>query len=118
MSLALLQGYSSAEEEGDREERDHRYENFSDDTDSDADNGDAVSRMPSSYNPVDAPKSSSGSVLPSALDAFSEVIIPSFNSILNFYAFFPLEFLYWFIYFLWDFGLWRFQGHRSSLIIV
>lgn len=76
MSLALLQGYSSVEEDEGREERDHRYDNFSDDTDSDNVNDEAVLRMPSSYNPVDAPKSSSGSALPSAIDAFSEISGP------------------------------------------
>ncbi|KAJ8453033.1 hypothetical protein Cgig2_014796 [Carnegiea gigantea] len=76
MSLALLQGYSSVEEDEGREERDHRSDNFSDDTDSDNDNDDAVLRMPWSYNPVDAPKYSSGSALPSAIDAFSEISGP------------------------------------------
>lgn len=79
MSLSLLQGYSSAEEEEEgQEERDHHYDNFSDDFEdnNDSDKHGAVSRFPSSYNPVDAPKSFPGSALPSALDAFSEIAGP------------------------------------------
>ncbi|KNA05395.1 hypothetical protein SOVF_190740 [Spinacia oleracea] len=78
MSLALIQSYSSAEED-EREESNHHYDNFSDD-DNDSgtgsDNSAAVSRFPSTYNPVVAPKSSQDSALPSALDAFSEISGP------------------------------------------
>ncbi|GMH02995.1 hypothetical protein Nepgr_004834 [Nepenthes gracilis] len=70
MSLALLQGYSSAEE---GVEAEIRYESSSDDSD----NGDDVSRMRSTYNPIlSAPKSSRGSALPSAFEAFSEISRP------------------------------------------
>ncbi|XP_021753160.1 uncharacterized protein LOC110718604 isoform X1 [Chenopodium quinoa] len=76
MSLALIQSYSSAEED-EQQESNHHYHNFSDeDDDSDSDNNAAVSRIPSSYRPVAAPKSSHDSALPSALDAFSEISGP------------------------------------------
>ncbi|KAM7482273.1 hypothetical protein LguiB_006856 [Lonicera macranthoides] len=74
MSLSLLQSYSSAEEEEDDEEP--RYDNASD-SDSDSDAGDVQDTRSISNKPLfEAPKSSSSSLLPSALDAFSEVAGP------------------------------------------
>lgn len=82
MSLSLIQSYSSAEED-EREEFNHHHHNFSEneDDDTDPENNDAVSHFPSTYNPVIAPNSSHISALPSALDAFSEVLhfFPSIN---------------------------------------
>ncbi|GAB2291993.1 hypothetical protein Dimus_026241 [Dionaea muscipula] len=76
MSLALLQGYSSAEDEEARELADHEYGSSSDDADGE-DDGELSRIPPTTYNPVLPPsKSSSGSALPSALEAFSEVSGP------------------------------------------
>ncbi|KAL2937269.1 movement protein [Bienertia sinuspersici] len=75
MSLSLIQSYSSAEED-EQQESLHHYHDFSDnDDDSDTEKNDEVSRFPSSYNPVIAPKSST-SALPSAIVAFSEISGP------------------------------------------
>lgn len=73
MSLSLLQGYSSAEEEEEVQEPEHahlQYPNSSDDDDDDE--ASAVSVRDKSF--VDLPPPSSGSGLPSALDVFSEVL--------------------------------------------
>lgn len=75
MSLSLLQSYSSAEEE----EEDAQHQLLEDQISSDEDQNDAVPRTIRSYKPLfdsDPPSSSS---LPSALDAFSEVIIHVFD---------------------------------------
>lgn len=74
MSLALLGGYSSAEEEENNEQLDHRNQ-YSSDEDSDSD---GIPRKPATYNPVDAAPNPSGgsSVLPSALEVFSEIAGP------------------------------------------
>ncbi|XP_057803074.1 uncharacterized protein LOC131018361 [Salvia miltiorrhiza] len=69
MSLALLQSYSSADED----EEDVRHQLSEDEISSDDESVDAVPRTTRSYKPLfdsDPPSSSS---LPSALDAFSEV---------------------------------------------
>ncbi|GAB4838463.1 hypothetical protein Ancab_028007 [Ancistrocladus abbreviatus] len=77
MSLALLQGYSSAEEEEEQEQqrrRDLQYDNSSDENENE---NDGVSSMPSSYHPLPSSlKPSGGSALPSALEAFSEISGP------------------------------------------
>lgn len=71
MSLSLLQSYSSAEEEEEEEDEEPGYDNSSD---SDSDAGDVQDTRSISNKPLfEAPKSSSSSLLPSALDAFSEV---------------------------------------------
>ncbi|KAL2476901.1 hypothetical protein Fot_46493 [Forsythia ovata] len=72
MSLSLLQSYSSAEEEeeGDGELGDPQFQNSSDDEE----NG-AVSKNPS-YKPLFDSNPPSSSSLPSAFDAFSEVVGP------------------------------------------
>ncbi|XP_059447664.1 uncharacterized protein LOC132179056 [Corylus avellana] len=75
MSLSLLQGYSSAEEEEQVQEPEHahlQYPNSSDDDDDD--DAYAVSVNDKSF--VDLPPPSSGSGLPSALDVFSEISEP------------------------------------------
>ncbi|CAN4125112.1 unnamed protein product [Withania somnifera] len=64
MSLSLIQGYSSAEEE----EQDPQYDKSSDEE------GDDVPL--NHYKPLFDPKPSSSSSLPSALDAFSEISGP------------------------------------------
>lgn len=69
MSLSLLQGYSSAEEEEAEKER------FSDEDFSEDDDEIAANRSESEKPFSRLPKSSSNSLLPSALDVFSEVII-------------------------------------------
>lgn len=66
MSLALVQGYSSADEE----EENFRFLNSSSDDDDEAAVTDNVN------SPFDLPKLSTGSVLPSAFDAFSEITGP------------------------------------------
>ncbi|KAK9677609.1 hypothetical protein RND81_11G155500 [Saponaria officinalis] len=80
MSLSLIQGYSSAEDDEQNHEETHlnnNYHNFSDEeNDDDSDKNDAVSRFPTTYIPVVPPQSSLGSALPSALDVFSEVSGP------------------------------------------
>ncbi|KAL9244886.1 hypothetical protein vseg_018603 [Gypsophila vaccaria] len=75
MSLSLIQGYSSADEE--QEEDELHNPNFSDDENDDvSDENDAVSRFPITYVPLIPPQSSPASALPSALDVFSEVSGP------------------------------------------
>ncbi|XP_074275624.1 uncharacterized protein LOC141599495 [Silene latifolia] len=81
MSLSLIQGYSSAEEDEQHNPQHtlHHHDSFSDEDDDDDDNSnknDAVSRFPTTYTPVVPPQSSNGSLLPSALDVFSEVSGP------------------------------------------
>lgn len=67
MSLSLLQGYSSAEEEAEKVR-------FSDEDFSEDDDEIAANRSESENPFSNLPKSSSNSLLPSALDVFSEVI--------------------------------------------
>lgn len=69
MSLSLLQSYSSEEEEEGGEEavRELRYD---EDSDEDRNNGGSINR----YKPLFDPNPASSSSLPSAFDAFSEVI--------------------------------------------
>ncbi|KAK9287073.1 hypothetical protein L1049_015483 [Liquidambar formosana] len=70
MSLALLQGYSSAEEE-EAEDDQFQYQNSSDD---DGDHEPAVNgNVKSSF---DFPNTSAASALPSAFAAFSEITGP------------------------------------------
>ncbi|KAL0454392.1 UNVERIFIED_CONTAM: hypothetical protein Slati_0778400 [Sesamum latifolium] len=71
MSLALLQGYSSAEEEDDDQQQLSREEISSDDEETDA-----VQRTSRSYKPLFDPNPPSSSALPSAFDAFSEISGP------------------------------------------
>uniref|UniRef100_A0A5B7A342 Uncharacterized protein n=1 Tax=Davidia involucrata TaxID=16924 RepID=A0A5B7A342_DAVIN len=76
MSLALLQGYSSAEEEADVDQL--QFQNSSDDEEDDDDDA-SVNRSIGNKPLFDLPKPSSsgvGSSLPSAFDAFSEVSGP------------------------------------------
>ncbi|CAA2965408.1 uncharacterized protein LOC111381754 [Olea europaea var. sylvestris] len=72
MSLSLLQSYSSAEEEegGNGELGDPQYQNSSDDEENCA-----VLKNPS-YKPLFDPNPPPSSTLPSAFDAFSEVVGP------------------------------------------
>ena len=77
MSLALIQGYSSAEEE----ENDRFSQNSSEEDD-------PLSRPIGDKPSFDFPTASSGSALPSAFDAFSEVI---FFQILYCYPFWMLR---------------------------
>ncbi|KAL5992362.1 hypothetical protein ACLOJK_013279 [Asimina triloba] len=73
MSLSLLQGYSSAEEEAAAVEN----ERFPDEDDSDDEDDEESEAADASQNSIfDLPKSSHSSLLPSALDAFSEVAGP------------------------------------------
>ena len=71
MSLSLLQGYSSAEEE---EEEEAEKERFSDEDFSEDDDEIAANRSASENPFSQLPKSSSNSLLPSAFDVFSEVM--------------------------------------------
>ncbi|XP_051144391.1 uncharacterized protein LOC127260608 [Andrographis paniculata] len=73
MSLALLQGYSSAEEDNNDDDGHHllQEENSSEDEQ----NG-PVSKTSRSYKPLFDPNPPSASLLPSAFDAFSEVAGP------------------------------------------
>lgn len=64
MSLSLIQSYSSSEEEEEQEEELH-YDNSDDDQKDDV--------PQNRYKPFFNPNPSSSSLLPSALDAFSEV---------------------------------------------
>lgn len=73
MSLALIQGYSSAEEEGEEKER-FSDENSSEDDDNDNDEKISANRSASENAFFHLPKSSADSLLPSALDVFSEVL--------------------------------------------
>lgn len=95
MSLNLLQGYSSAEEE----DEDLNYNNSSDEDD----DASLTGRRNSIF---DLPKSSANSALPSAFDAFSEVI----PSLLFFFFNDIFVIRLWFYWF-------RFQGHLSSSTI-
>ncbi|KAH9612286.1 hypothetical protein KSS87_011337 [Heliosperma pusillum] len=85
MSLSLIQGYSSAEDEQDNNPQHtlHHHDSFSDedDEDDDSNKNDAVSRFPNTYTPVVPPQSSNGSLLPSALDVFTELAIVPWNLI-------------------------------------
>ncbi|KAM7250719.1 hypothetical protein ACFE04_022602 [Oxalis oulophora] len=77
MSLALIGGYSSAEEE--EEENDEQLnQQFTSDEDEDGDSdGAAVHRRAVSYkSPFDHPVPSANSALPSAFDAFTEISGP------------------------------------------
>lgn len=81
MSLALIQGYSSAEEENEDEAGQTRHNHLdisSDDNDDDdnigADNSPALNRAMVEQSLLNLPQSSSTSLLPSALDVFSEVL--------------------------------------------
>lgn len=70
MSLSLIQGYSSAEDEEEAKENDEQlhFQNSSDD------DGDATANRSIGYNSLfDIPKPSSASGLPSAFDVFSQV---------------------------------------------
>lgn len=69
MSLSLLQGYSSAEEEAEKVR-------FSDEDFSEDDDEIAANRSESENPFSNLPKSSSNSLLPSALDVFSEIAGP------------------------------------------
>ncbi|KAL3843749.1 hypothetical protein ACJIZ3_001152 [Penstemon smallii] len=71
MSLTLLQGYSSAEEE-----EQEQYDDTRDQISSDDDPNDAVSKAALSYKPLLDPNPPSSSSLPSALHAFSEISGP------------------------------------------
>ncbi|KAM3204719.1 hypothetical protein P3L10_028129 [Capsicum annuum] len=70
MSLALIQGYSSADEEEQEHEREHESQ---DHKSSDEENDDVTQNR---YKPFFDPNPSSSSLLPSALDAFSEISGP------------------------------------------
>lgn len=74
MSLSLIQGYSSAEGEEEAPSEDYGY--FSDDDEHD-DSSSVAGGRSLSYKPVfeQSAPSNGSSGLPSALDAFSEVII-------------------------------------------
>lgn len=74
MSLALLQGYSSAEEE----EEDDQQQLLREEISSDDDENDAAPKTSRSYKPLFDPNPPSSSVLPSAFDAFAEVNIGNF----------------------------------------
>jgi len=74
MSLSLLQGYSSAEEEEQVQEPEHAHLQYPNSSDDDDDDASAVSVRDKSF--VDLPPPSSGSGLPSALDVFSEISEP------------------------------------------
>lgn len=84
MSLSLLQGYSSAEEEeketvGNRTNHQNSSDDDSHDGDGDSDGGEAsVVAHPSlrDRSMFDLPQPSAAAGLPSAFDAFSEVISP------------------------------------------
>ncbi|XP_041011767.1 uncharacterized protein LOC121255480 isoform X1 [Juglans microcarpa x Juglans regia] len=81
MSLSLLQGYSSAEEEAQEQEPHHahlHYPNSSDDDDDDDEDEASAARNHSVRRKsfVDLPQPSSVSGLPSALDVFSQVSGP------------------------------------------
>lgn len=71
MSLSLLQGYSSAEDDGE----DLQQLSHEDSSEDEAANG-AVTRTSRSYKPLVDPNPPSASALPSAFDAFSEVAGP------------------------------------------
>ncbi|CAO2813848.1 unnamed protein product [Amaranthus hypochondriacus] len=73
MSLSLIQGYSSAEED------EHKQANsgFSDSEDeSDTEQNNIASHFPATYKPIIPPKPSHDSSLPSAVDVFSEISGP------------------------------------------
>lgn len=80
MSLALIQGYSSAEEEEEETiDNETHYQNSSDDDDGDDDAEEAsIVAHPSlrDRSMFDLPQPSVAPGLPSAFDAFSEVILP------------------------------------------
>jgi hypothetical protein len=71
MSLSLIQGYSSAEEEAAAAatEEEEDYQDFSEEEE-----GHSGSRWKASYKAPTNGSSSSSSILPSAIDAFSQVV--------------------------------------------
>ncbi|CAK7356987.1 unnamed protein product [Dovyalis caffra] len=80
MSLSLIQGYSSAEEEEEEAaatEEDEDYQNLSGE---EGEEGHSGGRWKISYKAPSNGSSSSSSLLPSALDAFSQVGPPQFLS--------------------------------------
>ena len=72
MSLSLIQGYSSAEEEAAAAatEEEEDYQDFSEEEEE----GHSGSRWKASYKAPTNGSSSSSSILPSAIDAFSQVV--------------------------------------------
>ncbi|XP_049401286.1 uncharacterized protein LOC125865146 [Solanum stenotomum] len=68
MSLSLIQSYSSSEEEEQEQEEEPHYDNSDDDLKDDV--------PQNRYKPFFNPNPSSSSLLPSALDAFSEISGP------------------------------------------
>ena len=125
MSLSLLQGYSSAEED------EHKQGNsgFSDSEDeSDTEQNNTASHFPATYKPIIPPKPSHDSSLPSAVDVFSEVFLFSLRNFSIFHlinAFYelgslPILNLNFIIHFLLLFlvGFRRFQALLGFLIIV
>jgi hypothetical protein len=73
MSLSLIQGYSSAEEEAAAAatEEEEDYQDFSEEEEEEGHSG---SRWKASYKAPTNGSSSSSSILPSAIDAFSQVV--------------------------------------------
>jgi hypothetical protein len=73
MSLSLIQGYSSAEEEAAAAatEEEEDYQDFSEEEEEEGHSG---SRWKASYKAPTNGSSSSSSILPSAMDAFSQVV--------------------------------------------
>ncbi|KAG6780276.1 hypothetical protein POTOM_013130 [Populus tomentosa] len=73
MSLSLIQGYSSAEEEpaAAATEEEEDYQDFSEEEEEEGHSG---SRWKASYKAPANGSSSSSSILPSAIDAFSQVV--------------------------------------------
>lgn len=94
MSLALLQGYSSAEEEEETIGNGTHYQNSSDDDDG---GETSVVAHPSlcDRSMFDLPQPSTAPGLPSAFDAFSEVILP-------FLSFFLALGFVWLLRILWE----------------
>lgn len=87
MSLALIQGYSSAEDEGNDEAAqalNNHLEISSDGDDDGVNNSPAINRAMVEQSLFNLPKSSSTSVLPSAFDVFSEVL--SFFALVHFFG--------------------------------
>jgi hypothetical protein len=74
MSLSLIQGYSSAEEEAAAAatEEEEDYQDFSEEEEEEE--GHSGSRWKASYKAPTNGSSSSSSILPSAIDAFSQVV--------------------------------------------
>lgn len=73
MSLSLIQGYSSAEEEAAAAatEEEEDYQDFSEEEEEEGHSG---SHWKASYKAPANGSSSSSSILPSAIDAFSQVV--------------------------------------------